>query len=237
MPNVNHVVPHLGQIGCQLGSNVQAEPLAIVPNMRQDSVMTESEWDLTAYVERALGRRVTVEEMLEATGLTRSTFYRRKNRRYDYQDVVSAAEYFGLDRDAAVDELLGLKGDARKQDGTVHALRATTETAAADSDEKWPPAVSEWLNALAPLIASLPDRSRAAIMTRVVTELAIEAGARPIRSASEAFEAQLADRAEKAATKDEPPTYDPTYKPDFSEYDAASHGEKQVIPENGLESP
>lgn len=196
--------------------------------------MTETEWDLTAYVERALGRRVTVEEMLEATGLTRSTFYRRKNSRYDYQDVVSAAEYFNLDRDAALDELLGLKPDSRKPEGTVHNLRPTADTPGTGSDD-WPPAVGEWLDALAPLIAALPERSRAATMTKIVTELAIEAGVRPIRSASEAFENRSAS-AETSRSKT-PPTYDPTYKPDFSEYDAASHGEKQTIPENGLESP
>lgn len=88
------------------------------------------------------------------------------------------------------------------------------------------PVVAEQMHLIGSMLELLPD-SEVATVGAKVSKLILD----------EVHRVKASDNVVPMRPWGNAPTYDPTHKPDFSEYDAASHGEKQVIPENGLESP
>ncbi|MFE5790677.1 helix-turn-helix domain-containing protein [Rhodococcus erythropolis] len=88
------------------------------------------------------------------------------------------------------------------------------------------PVVAEQMNMISGMFELLPDDDVPAVGAKV-TRLIL----------NEVHRLKSTDNVVPMRPWNNAPTYDPNYEPDFSEYDAASHGEKETIPENGLESP
>lgn len=166
--------------------------------------MADETSQLQEYLEHRLGRRVSIEELLDATGLTRSTFYRRKKTGFTQDDILNASRFFELQYVDVRDELEHGNWSGPGGSRVVDSV----EPDRYDND-RWPPAVIEWLDALAPLIDALPDRSRARTMSEVVGFLndAIRADQDRFRPAARKIGQRL------------------TSAPDFSSYQAASRGE------------
>ncbi|MBM4637794.1 hypothetical protein GS451_07035 [Rhodococcus hoagii] len=184
--------------------------------------MADETSQLQEYLEHRLGRRVSIEELLDATGLTRSTFYRRKKSGFDEMDILNAAEFFSLKfldmfQDLKTgrwrDETLQYAEPSSRADRTDKAMKDSAGETDSDrgihDEHLWSAAVYEWLDALAPLIDALPSKSRARTMSEVVAFLndAIRADRDRFRPAAREIGRRL------------------TSAPDFSNYQAASRGD------------
>lgn len=88
------------------------------------------------------------------------------------------------------------------------------------------PVVAEQMDLIGSMLELLPDSEVPAVGAKV-SKLVLD----------EIHRVKAADNVVPMRPWGNAPTYNPNDKPDFSELDAASRGEKQTIPENGLESP
>ncbi|MCW2092435.1 UNVERIFIED_ORG: hypothetical protein M2328_005715 [Rhodococcus erythropolis] len=165
---------------------------------------------LDVYISHKLGRRVTGVEMQEAVGLGKTTYSERKKSGFSMEEIVKVCEHFHESPTLALIDLGYLNWD-----DVVYAF--------AHSDE----ALERAAITGDPIAISFVHRLRGDTAEQKLNDLL---------KLNEQMKPEVSDLAARRKMA-EPPTYDPTYKPDFSEYDAASHGEKQIIPENGLESP
>lgn len=168
---------------------------------------------LPAYLSEQTGRQVTAAEVYEAAELARATFHRQLKTVAAPGIVIRVARKFEVNPVKALMDL-GYVTESELRD-----LFNDLEIGLADAtDEDLAEEMLRRARIGSSVLTDPLDDDHPAVQ-KLDAETDAPSNIRQLRPWGNA------------------PTYNPNDKPDFSELDAASRGEKQTIPENGLESP